>query len=454
MGGTSLNTEDFINARKVGSYQLLVGICGMVTLVSDGFDIQIISYLIPQISKEWGLHAGLQGTILSAGFAGTMFGYCVLAPLSPKVGLKRAVIGYLICAGIFNIATVTAHNPPTLIAFRVATGMALGGLFPSAVALTSEYFPERLRASLVTIMYIGIPAGFLLAGWTAWLVVARFGWRPAITIGGMIPLILSAILGRVQPESLVFLVNRANDGARRAVRLMSKIDPLWALPPDTQLRSGSAQRPSLSVFELFRHQRALGTQALWIALCLNSTVYYFILTWLPLILVRIGASQPKAILASSLVNFSGIAAGFLTGPMMDFIGRYRIVLLLFGAGAASAVIVGLVLSPELLVIVPAALCLGFCVSGIQKGVSALAVRFYPTELRSPGLGWTLGIGQFGAIVGPFAAGQLVAHGWTPADLFFVMCAPMIIGGICILLMRNRYEFHPTDSTAAGERVVL
>jgi AAHS family 4-hydroxybenzoate transporter-like MFS transporter len=164
-----------------------------------------------------------------------------------------------------------------------------------------------------------------------------------------------------------------------------------------------------------------------------------------LILVRIGAAQENAILASSLVNFAGIAAGVVTGPLMDVSSRYRIVTLLFAAGAASTVLVGSVLSPVVVVIVPAALCLGFCVSGIQKGVSALAVRFYPTELRSAGLGWALGSGQTGAIAGPFLAGQLIAQGWAPASLFYAMSVPMILGGLSVRSMWRIYgKSAPSD----------
>jgi AAHS family 4-hydroxybenzoate transporter-like MFS transporter len=453
MSGSALSTEEFINSRGVSRFQLGLGLLGIAILVADGFDIQIISYLMPQITREWGITAGYQGTILSAGFAGTLLGYVVLAPLSPKIGLKRAVVAYLTCAGVLNLATVTAVSPPVLIAFRVATGMALGGLFPSAVALTAEYFPERRRASLVTIMYVGIPMGFLLAGWTAWAVIASLGWRAAMVVAGVIPLLLAVVEMIAGCESLQFLVSRSHHGRQRALAILARIEPRIHSEAVGPQPFASTQSHSASVFGLFKTRRTVGTSALWAALALNSTVYYFILTWLPLILVRIGATQENAILASSLVSFSGIAAGIVTGPLMDLCGRYRIVIVLFGAGAAATVLVGAVLSPVLLVIVPAALCLGFCVSGIQKGVSALAVRFYPTGLRSAGLGWALGSGQIGAIAGPFVAGQLIARGWAPASLFFVMSAPMVAGGIGIWMMGQYYK--EEDPTAIrDERVAV
>ena len=454
MSADALNIDTFINNRGVGRFQLLVGLLGIVILIADGFDIQIISYLIPQITKEWGIEAAYQGTILSAGFAGTMLGYVVLGSLSPKIGLKRAVVIYLTCAGLLNLATVTAINPPMLVAFRVATGMALGGLFPSAVALTAEYFPERYRASLVTIMYVGIPAGFLLAGGTAWALIARFGWRSAFAVAGVVPLVLAVIEACAGSESLHFLVGRARNGRQRALRILSKMDPHVVSSNRTALTSSTAGNPSVSVIELFRSRRAVGTPALWAALCLNSAVYYFILTWLPLILVRVGATQENAILASSLVSISGIVAGVVTGPLMDTVGRYQVVTLLFAAGAAATFLVGSVLSPVLVVIVPAALCLGFCVSGIQKGVSALVVRFYPTELRPAGLGWALGSGQIGAIAGPFLAGQLIGHGWAPSSVFYVMSAPMIAGGIGIGIMWEHYRMKTVPTPVANARIPL
>ena len=445
MSAGALSAEAIINGNGVSGFQLIVGALGILILIADGFDIQIISYLIPQITKEWGIAVAYQGTILSAGFAGTLLGYVVLAPLSPKIGLKRAVVVYLIAAGLLNLATVTAVTPPMLIAFRIATGMALGGLFPSAVALTAEYFPERYRASLVTIMYVGIPVGFLLAGGTAWALIARFGWRSAMVVAGVIPLALAVVEMLAGSESPAYLVSHGTAGRRRALRILSKIDGRVANADPGSLTADGERRHSASVVELFRARRTLGTPALWVALSMNSAVYYFILTWLPLILVRIGAAQENAILASSLVNFAGIAAGVVTGPLMDVSGRYRIVTLLFAAGAASTVLVGSVLSPVVVVIVPAALCLGFCVSGIQKGVSALAVRFYPTELRSAGLGWALGSGQTGAIAGPFLAGQLIAQGWAPASLFYAMSVPMILGGLSVRSMWRIYgKSAPSD----------
>jgi AAHS family 4-hydroxybenzoate transporter-like MFS transporter len=81
---------------------------------------------------------------------------------------------------------------------------------------------------------------------------------------------------------------------------------------------------------------------------------------------------------------------------------------------------------------------GFCLSGGQKANNALSVYFYPTALRGTGIGWALGIGRLGGVLGPFAAGLMLASGWSPAELFDAAAIPMVIGTIAIAAMGQIY----------------
>jgi AAHS family 4-hydroxybenzoate transporter-like MFS transporter len=444
-----INVDDVVNAGGVGRFQIMVCLVGILVLTADGCDLQIISYLMPQIVKEWNLPAEMQGTILSSGYFGVMIGYLLLSPPSAKFGLKRTVVICLIMMGLTNVGTITASSPSMLIAFRIATGIALGGVFPPAIALTVEYFPARYRASVVTIMYVGLPLGFLIAGWIAWMILPGFGWRGAMLATGVIPLLLSLLVFVSWPESLEFLINRATCGMMRAQQILARFTFIERNGSYT-LIAGDCSAASISLLNLFHDRQLVGTLALWLGLSLNAMVYFFVLSWLPLILVRIGATQENAILASSLINVGGIAAAFITGPLMDGLGSYRIVFRIFMTGSACAVLVGAVLSPVLSVIVPAAICLGFCVSGLQKGISALAMRFYPTQMRSVGLGWVFGIGRSGAIVGPMLAGILMGAGWAPSSIFYFMSAPLLIGGIGIAIMWAYYGEQRDRKAAASQ----
>ncbi|HXI99826.1 MAG TPA: hypothetical protein VNH44_01305, partial [Micropepsaceae bacterium] len=117
---------------------------------------------------------------------------------------------------------------------------------------------------------------------------------------------------------------------------------------------------------------------------------------------------------------------------------------LFALAAISVFVMGQVLAaPAPAVIIAVSLFVGFCLSGGQKANNALSVYFYPTALRGTGLGWSLGIGRIGGVIGPFVAGLLLTAGWTPAQLFYAAAIPMIAGAIAIALMGQFYGNVPT-----------
>jgi MFS transporter, AAHS family, 4-hydroxybenzoate transporter len=74
---------------------------------------------------------------------------------------------------------------------------------------------------------------------------------------------------------------------------------------------------------------------------------------------------------------------------------------------------------------------GVCVSGGQKSVIALATLFYPSTIRSTGVGWALGIGRLGGIGGPLLFGLLFSLHLTPSEVLYASAIPMLICG-CVI----------------------
>jgi AAHS family 4-hydroxybenzoate transporter-like MFS transporter len=83
-------------------------------------------------------------------------------------------------------------------------------------------------------------------------------------------------------------------------------------------------------------------------------------------------------------------------------------------------------------------CAGFCISGGQKSVIALAAVYYPLNLRSTGVGWALGIGRLGGIAGPLIAGMLYSAHWTPAEIFRFSAWPVLVAGLGVFVMGRIY----------------
>jgi len=80
----------------------------------------------------------------------------------------------------------------------------------------------------------------------------------------------------------------------------------------------------------------------------------------------------------------------------------------------------------------ATLLLGITVQGAQSGLNALAASFYPTTIRATGIGWALGIGRIGSIVGPSVGGVLLSLRWTPDQIFMAGVGPALVAALAIV----------------------
>ncbi len=193
--GTTQDVFDvpaFINSRHVGAVQYgIIILCGLMMFL-DGFDTQAISYIAPRIAREWGLSRELLGPIFSSALTGLMVGYLVLSPLSDRFGHRRLIISSTVTFALLTLITVLATSVTQLIALRFVTGIALGAAIPSAVALTTEYSPKRLRATFVLALYCGFSLGFVAAGGVAAWIIPLHGWRSLLWIGAIAPLTLAS----------------------------------------------------------------------------------------------------------------------------------------------------------------------------------------------------------------------------------------------------------------------
>ena len=442
MSSTNIRTLDanrLIDEAPVGGFQILVCFLGALILFLDGFDTQVIGFIAPAIARNWSVPRDMLGPIFSSGLVGLLVGYLVLSPYAARFGHKRMVVACLLGFGALSILTTFSGSVTELMICRFLTGIGLGGAMPSGVALGGEFAPRRWRSTFITSMYCGYSLGMMGSGFVATTLLSRHGWRAVMWVGGGLPILVALVLLVLLPESVEFLVNR---GGRQedARRILRRVDP--SLPDGVALTSGLASEHGTGVQNLFRDRRGFGTALVWVAFAMNLLVYFFLQSWLPTIFIDVGMSQTAAIQATAIAFGGGILAAFLIGPMMDRLGPYGVMGALFVAGAGFVAATGAVLGQSIPVVVAAAFCTGFCTSGLQKSTQALVVYFYPTALRATGLGWGLGIGRIGAILGPLIAGWLMQWGLEHAGVFYVMALPMAIGALCVFMMGRRYGNPP------------
>jgi MFS transporter, AAHS family, 4-hydroxybenzoate transporter len=432
----AFDVPTFINSRRVGAVQYgIIILCGLVMFL-DGFDTQAISYMVPLMAKEWGLSREVLGPIFSSALAGLMVGYLVLSPLSDRFGHRRLIMISTVAFALLTLITVLAAGVTELIALRFTTGIALGAAIPSAVALTTEYSPKRLRATFVLAIYCGFSLGFVAAGAMAAWIIPLHGWRALLWMGAIAPLTLAVFVFIFLPESLDFLV-RARAEPERIWRVVRRFDTTL---PDRGPRAFTteAEAKRSAVGSLFQSGRTLGTLLLWLVFVLNLAEFYALQSWLPTILTGLGHSLNTVALATSLTTVGGIVAAFVIGPAMDRLGPYGSLAAVYFAGVLFVGLLGHAVSAPSWALLTAAFCAGFCISGAQKSVIALAAIFYPTPIRSTGVGWALGIGRLGGIGGPLLVGALLACQLSVANLFYAAAVPMLLSGVLVVLLGKKY----------------
>jgi AAHS family 4-hydroxybenzoate transporter-like MFS transporter len=426
-----IDVPSYISERKVGAFQMMVVALCTLTVFLDGYDTQSVAFVAPSIAADWHLDRATLGPIFTASLVGLLIGALLFGLVADKVGRRRMVIACTLVFGLCTLLTATSSNVTELLVFRFLAGLGLGGGMPNAIALTAEYCPERRRATLVMLMFTGFSLGAAASGGVAAALVHDFGWRSVWYIGGVVPLLLVPIQLLFLPESIRFLmVTKAS--AVRVAKLMARIDPRAHFPANVRFEAGEAVATGVPVVQLFTGRRAIGTVLLWLMFFCNLLDLFFLQNWIPVITNAAGAAVSTAVLIGTLFQVGGVVACLLVGFLIDRFGPYRVLPFMYGAGAVLVIALGQMDSVPALMSVT--FITGFCVVGGQNGANALAAIFYPTSARATGVGWALGIGRIGAIIGPLLGGLLISLQWPNPSIFLLGALPLVVATIACATM--------------------
>lgn len=447
----TIDVQAFIDERRFGRFQLrVVVLCGICMLL-DGYDAQAIGYVAPSIVQAWHVSRASLTPVFVAGLVGLMLGALAFGPVADRIGRRPVLLACVLAFGIASLATATADSVRSLVAFRFLTGLGLGGAMPNAIALTTEYGPRRTRHTAVMLMFCGFSLGAALGGVAAAGLIAHVGWKAVFVVGGAVPLAALALLVPLLPESIRYLVVRGDRGDRVAA-LLARIDPAARPDPASAFTVEERAPGGLAVKRLFTEGRARFTLLVWVLFFMSLLDLYLLTSWLPTIIHDAGVAVRSAVLITTLFQVGGMIGALVLGRLFDryapffslaltYVGAGAFVLLIGAVGTSAALLAATVFGA------------GFCVVGGQIGANALTADSYPTAIRSTGVGWALGVGRIGSIVGPVVGGALLSLDWPVREIFLVAAAPMMLAALAAFaisaLRRGRRARRAGVSRPAG-----
>jgi AAHS family 4-hydroxybenzoate transporter-like MFS transporter len=438
----TVQIEQLVDDQKIGRFNIKLLLWSWLAMFADGFDISALSFAVPELVRQWGVPGPAFKFAQAASNVGVLVGAPLLGYIGDKYGRRTAIVLGSVIFGVFTLSMTQATTIDQLTALRFLTGIGIGGLMPNTIALNAELAPRRWRALLVVLMFTGITLGSGTPGAVAGWLVPQFGWQILFVVGGVVPLAVAACLWFVLPESVKFLANRRGREAQllktaRAMRPDLEIAPdavFIATAPAAAYAgatspSGAATRGSgfLGLGDIYRGSLRFITPLLWVCFATTLMANFFLNSWIPLILEGNGLTPKEAALASAGYHVGGTIGGLLVSLLLNRYG-YSAIVALFVLAPIATFSMGLEDNSHAMITFLTCLT-GFAVLGVQFGNNACAGLIYPTEARSNGVGWALGIGRLGAILGPVIGGMLLAQKMPLSELFAWASTPMAVGAL-------------------------
>ena len=426
---------DRLEKMPVGSfhYKLLM-VTGLGWLF-DSMDTGLISFVLPVLSKEWGLTPDQMGWIGSIGLVGMALGAVVSGTVADRIGRKKV---FTITVLLYAIATgmcALAWSYEALLFFRFLVGFGLGGELPVAATLMSEYAPTKLRGRFIVLLESFWGIGWLVAACIAYLLIPEFGWKMAFLIGSL-PALYVFIIRLHMPESVRYLIAKKRISEAKAIILdLEKRLHVDSQPFDNELlpaEAGTAENEQAGPKALWSGKYIRRTIMLWLAWFGIVFSYYGIFMWLPSIVFQQGFAVVKTFEYVLIMTLAQLPGYYCAAWLVDVIGRkYTLSIFLLMSGVASYFF-GNAGSSETLLLWGATM--SFFNLGAWGVIYTYTPELYPTSMRALGSGWAAGFGRIGGMIAPALVGIMIGNLLGIDKVFMMFAAVFIVVSVVVLGM--------------------
>ncbi|MGX9134355.1 MFS transporter [Rummeliibacillus sp. JY-2-4R] len=428
------NVNELIEKQHFNGFHALIIFSCAFIMICDGYDMFMFGTIVPSLMDEWGITSVETGRIGSFALIGMMVGALFFGPLADRIGRKIVI---LICTFIFSLFTFTSgfsHDVTSFGIQRLIAGIGLGGAMPNLVSLVTEYAPKKYKSIFVAIMFSGHPLGGVIASFGGLTILPNFGWRAVIWVA-ILPIILLPIIYKTLPESPAFYILRNKKD--QLLKVLNKLDKEGNYTNKDEFVIPTKLTKGVPVKHLFKSNRALSTIMFWVAIFMCLLVMYGLSTWLPSIMMHAGFELGSSMSFLLTLNAGALIGSIIGAWLADRFGLKRMVFLFLCV--AFVTLTALSFNPQAMSLYILIFLAGATTTGAQIITNAFVSQYYPTEIRSTGSGWSLGIGRIGGMLGPIFGGILLAAQLATQLNFLAFAIPCIIAAIAILFVQEKYS---------------
>jgi len=271
---------------------------GVGSWTLDAFDFFILVFVLTAMAKDFGI------TIVTATLAITFtlvmrpVGAILFGMLAERLGRKPVLVTNIVIFAVIELATAGAPNFTTFFVLRLIYGIAMGGIWGVASALTMESVPTRSRGVVSGLFQAGYPLGYLLASITFGLLMPVIGWRGLFIIG-VVPILLAVFIFFKVDESPTWLASRGKTGQKAKAAFWPAVRAQWPILVFAIVL--------MAAFNYFSH----GTQDLYPTF----------------LLVQHGFAVSTVSIIAICYNIAAILGGLLAGTLSERYGRKRIIII-------------------------------------------------------------------------------------------------------------------------------
>jgi MFS transporter, AAHS family, 4-hydroxybenzoate transporter len=379
-----------------------------LVIVLDGFNTTSISFVVPRLALDWKLAPALFTPVFVATNVGAALGFVGTGPLAQRFGYRVAGVASVVVFGGLTLVTMFATNVVTLSVLRLIAAIGLGAALPIAITASASIIGPKHKVAASLLVTTGMSVGAVAGGVSGSPLMQHLGWQSIFTVGGILPFLVVVPFLRVLSPALC--ADLAASGPRGP--------------------SGPAAHATGTFKALFSNGLAVYTSLLWLFSFLIFMDVYALLFWVPTLLPSFGFAPSRASAGMAAFSFGGLAGNVLMTvavAAMALAGRVRV---------KSALTLGIVLVVASIAALGRAtlseaavlLTIGVIGAGLVNGImgqTALAVAFYPPEMRATGVGWGHAMGRVGSFVGPAIGGALLSLGWPAREIVLTAIVPAV-----------------------------